>query len=325
MSEIRKAVWSHPARDFADGPDSVKVMVDRLAGAGFELIIPNVKSTGGIVSYRSKRARVEEMFSDWDPLEALAGEAKRAGMAVHPWLCVFPEGRRSTLLEKHPEVQALGRNGDPVSWACPAREETQEHELELYREIIDGYDVSGVHLDYIRYNSPDMCFCARCRETFRAETGRDPVELQMKDREWVPWIEGRCEHITRFVRSLREVARKAGREVSAAVFTDYPQALQGVGQDWELWAKEGLVDYIFPMTYTSSTALARKQTRNHVGVLAGACPLWEGLGKGSSMSTLTTEMLMDQVGAVMEEGAQGIVIFHYAALEDSDLEALAGI
>jgi len=323
MSNIRKAVWSHPARDFAAGADSVKAMVGRLAGAGFDLIIPCVKNTTGLASYRSEHAHVEPVFQDWDPLEALAAEAKQAGIDVHPWLCVFPEGKRSALVEKRPELQAISRSGDPLPWACPARDENQEYELALYREIIDRYDVSGVHLDYIRHNSGDMCFCQRCREAFKAATDRDPADLRPKDREWVPWIEGRCRHITRFVRALREVGGKAGREVSAAVFTDYPQCLHGVGQDWEAWAKEGLVDYIFPMTYTNSAALARKQTRNHVAILAGACPLWEGLGKGSSASTLTTEMLMDQVRAVTEEGAQGIVIFHYAAIEDPDLEALA--
>ena len=44
--------------------------------------------------------------------------------------------------------------------------------------------------------------------------------------------------------------------LSAAVFFYYPGGLQDIAQDWELWAREGLLDYVFPMNYSRSTAIA---------------------------------------------------------------------
>ena len=97
----------------------------------------------------------------------------------------------------------------------------------------------------------------------------------------------------------------------------------GQGQDWVDWAERGLVDFLFPMTYTNSTRDCRMRTRSHRALVGPDFPMWEGLGKRSSASELTTPVLVDQIEAVLEEGAQGFVIFHYPALTDEDLAAIA--
>jgi hypothetical protein len=60
-----------------------------------------------------------------------------------------------------------------------------------------------------------------------------------------------------------------------------------------------------------------------VAVVNGHCPVWEGLGKASSASRLTTEVMMEQIRAARQEGAVGVVLFHYPALSDEDLAAIA--
>jgi hypothetical protein len=47
------------------------------------------------------------------------------------------------------------------------------------------------------------------------------------------------------------------------------------------------------------------------------------LGKRSSRSVLSTEALVAQTKAAMEEGAEGIVIFAYGSLTDEDMAALS--
>ena len=59
-----KAVWSTPTTDYEKGPDSVGPMVDRLAQAGFDLIIPVVKGGDGYVNYHSKIEKVRPQFAD---------------------------------------------------------------------------------------------------------------------------------------------------------------------------------------------------------------------------------------------------------------------
>ena len=337
MAEVYKGVWSNPAGDFAEGPDSVKPMVERLAGAGFHLIIPVVKPGDGYMNYHSRIEKVRSKFKDWDPLEVLVREAKAAGLKVHPWMCVFPEGEGSSLVRRDPSLRMVDRHGRPRPWACPASDEVRRHELSLYEEVMEDYDVDGVHMDYIRYDSEDVCFCRRCREGFRKETGVDPLEIgkssefnsfRSRSRNrghpaWAKWIEWRAGWVTKFVEELSEAAAFRRKDVSAAVFMDYPECIVYQGQEWGDWGERGLVDYIFPMTYTNSTLMVRKRTRNHLVQVEGRCYIWEGLGKRSSRSDLTTGKLIEQAEAALDEGAEGIVIFSYGALTDEDLRALS--
>ena len=54
-----KAVWSTPTTDYEKGPDSVGPMVDRLAQAGFDLIIPVVKGATGTSTTTARSRRFD--------------------------------------------------------------------------------------------------------------------------------------------------------------------------------------------------------------------------------------------------------------------------
>lgn len=333
MAKFHKAVWGGP--DYSDEPDGVARAVDRLAHAGFELIIPFMECGDASVKYHSKIAHIDSTFRDWNPLAVLAEEAKKAGLKVHPCLDPFRGGQHSPIRDGG--LYERNRDGELLPWLCPAREEGQKLKLDLYRELIDRYPIAGVHMDRIRYHSENECFCERCRSTFKAEAGIDSLEIgkssefnvlreraqNRKHPAWAKWIEWRAGWITKFVEELSELTRSRNKELSAAVFMEYPECVVYEGQDWGDWGERGLVDYVFPMTYTNSTLMVKRRTRNHVAQIKGGCPIWEGLGKKSSRSTLSTEALIEQARAAMEEEAQGIVIFAYSALTDEDLVAFS--
>ena len=98
----------------------------------------------------------------------------RAGLAVHGWICVFPEGKDSALLAAHPEYTAQPGperpRGEAVhGLACPNRPEVQDYEAGLYRELMDC-PIAGVSLDYIRYvDGTCYRFAARITAGRRAE------------------------------------------------------------------------------------------------------------------------------------------------------------
>jgi uncharacterized lipoprotein YddW (UPF0748 family) len=329
MDRFGKATWIHHLP--SEGPDAVRQVARRLAEAGFDAVIPCVKNPDGYADWASRVAKVRPVFADWDPLATLCEEASRVGLQVHAWCCVFPEGDGSNLLEAHPEYVARDPQGREVvappysiRWACSSRPEVQAYELSLSQELLDNYDLAAVHLDYIRYCHPangyPSCYCDYCRGAFRAAHGADPVEIDQAHALYAEWIAWRVAQITRFVEQLRERANAAGKQVTAAVFPDYPNCVWGIGQDWEDWAKRGLVDVLMPMNYTMSIPIAAKRARNHRCAVNGAVPLWEGLWNREAM---TTQTLADQVNAVLTEGAQGVTIFEYFGLSDEDLAALA--
>lgn len=76
------------------------------------------------------------------------------------------------------------------------------------------------------------------------------------------------------------------------------------------------------MNYDNSTRNVQLRTRQHMALVSNCCPVWEGLGKASSNSQLTTEVMVEQIRTAEQEGAEGVVLFHYPALSDEDLLAI---
>jgi len=316
----KKATWAHSLKTFGDSPDDVRRHVDRLAAAGFDLIIPCVKNPPGYLDFRTSVGNVNPEYPAWDPLAVLHEAASAGGIEVHPWFCVFPEGDASRLLSEHPEYAAVFEA--KFRWACACRPEVQDYAMALYEDLAANYPVPGLHLDYIRTGG--QCTCDYCAAQMK-ERGVDIRSIEHRDPGTAAWVDWRCERITAFVARLHAVTQAGGIGLSAAVFADYPISRHSNGQDWVAWAEHGVVDFLFPMNYTNSTRDARMRTRCHRALVGDRVPLWEGLGKRSSASELSARVMMEQVEACLEEGSQGIVLFSYPALSDEDLEALSHI
>jgi len=324
MGKFKLAVWNHWSHLEREESleDAVRGMVRRLAGAGFEIIIPCVKLPSALVNYPSRIAKVTGGLESEDALKALLEEAASQKIKVHPWFCVFPEGEGSRLLEEHPEYAAVDKEGKIFArrWACAVRSEVADYEFSLMQEVMDNYSPTGIHLDYIR--TGDVCYCDHCREHFKAAFGTDPKELDSRHPLWGEFLEWRAAAVTGFVERVRRETKTRGLELSAAVFQDYPRSFITNGQDWADWGRRNLVDFLFPMIYTNSVKVVRAQVVNHLASVEAKTPIWAGLGLGSSSSRLTLELLIEEVKAAVSAGAEGIVIFDYRSLEDEHLKAL---
>lgn len=328
MSKVFKGTWLHA---LPKEKDEIKRVVERLNQGGFDLLIPCVKQVSGIADYPSRVANVREGYRDFDHLAAVAEAAASTPLAIHAWSCVFTEGKDSALLAAHPEFEAITgpekKQGEGHRLACPNRPEVQDYEAAIYDELL-AYPIAGVSLDYIRF-ADGLCFCEYCRQDYAEKVGGDLHQLGFFGWDTAPaqdmdaWINWRCAVITRFVRRMRAAADQAQKELSASVFFYYPGGLVDIGQDWEKWTREGLVDYIWPMNYSRSTQVAAKWTRNNIATLAGSksgCRHHEGIHRPRSMSTAR---FMKHVEGVLATGVEGIVIFDYPNLTDEDLAALA--
>jgi uncharacterized lipoprotein YddW (UPF0748 family) len=314
------ATWVHSVLDFAKSADEVKRHVNRLANAGFDLVIPCVKNPPGYADFKTTIAEINPSYPAWDPLKVLAESAREHDLEVHPWFCVFLEGQHSKLLDRAPHLAAVFESGN-MRWACACHPEVQEYELALY-ESVAAYPVHGLHLDYIRTGG--LCRCKYCKEQMLLR-GIDIGKLERTDPAYDEWVKWRSGRITAFVERMRALTRSKGIKLSAAVFADIPSCRIINGQDWPDWAEKDLIDLMMPMNYDNSTRNVELRTRQHVALLKGHCPVWEGIGVASSHSRLTTKAMLEQVHAVKQCGAEGAVFFQYPVLTDEDLMALKAI
>ena len=329
-----KAVWAGSLERYASR-ETMARMMDRLARGGFDLVIPIIKPGKGGVLYRSERIPMDPALKGVDALRLCIEEAHQRGIKVHAWSSVFREGPESPLVREHPDVVAVRfpsasplPPGKPNTWVCTARPEVHEYEAAIFREVMDRYDVDGIHYDFIR-TGYFQCSCAVCRAKCMELTGqadgvmREPADASnIMARGYEEWSAWRVSNVTRFVETVSDVAHRAGKEVSAAVFISFPLAYCENGQDWPDWARRGLVDIVMPMNYSMSRKEVRYYALTHRPLMEGApARIWQGLYHGDVR--VPADHFMDRVRIVRQCGAQGLVIFEWSGLTDELADRLA--
>jgi uncharacterized lipoprotein YddW (UPF0748 family) len=238
----------------------VREIVRNSAALGFNTILFQVRGQADAY-YKSRLEPWAERLGGrdpgFDPLEAACAEAKRRGVQLHAWINVLPLWRgkaapadRSHAWHRRPEWLLVGKDGkrqalnDHYVCANPCLPAVRAHLAEVARDLVSRYPVDGLHLDYIRFIEGDWSYDPATLRLFGGSPAKDPAG----------WERFKRDAVTQLVRSIRTAVRAARPEavVSAAVFpTAKGRALRF--QDAEAWARQGLVDWVFPMTYEDSS------------------------------------------------------------------------
>lgn len=295
----------------------------------------------------------------YDPLDDLVARARSAGLQVHAWLNVnlvagstdLPASRQH-VLHQHPEwlmvpralASTLGRV-DPrhpryvstlAAWSLrnvsrveglftsPIPEGAQAYAVSVVAHLSSRYALDGLHLDYIRYPSPDFDYSTAALQAFRASIVADltPAELAALDgraerqplvfAEYFPtrWLAFRKARLTELVTRLAGSARAArpGIVLTAAVLPDVDDALRHKLQDWPGWLRDGVIQAVCPMMYSSSaTTFVRQLTRLRPQPHG---TVWPGIGAYK----LTPDETARRVGAARDLGFSGLLFYSYDSM-----------
>ena len=281
----------------------------------------------------------------------IAEAAHGEGLAFHAWTWICNRSGDAWVKANHPEWFDVSRNGDSslqkppyvgyYQFLCPSRPAVRDYLCSIVKEVAQTPGVDAVHLDYIRHPDVilpaglwskyslvqdhempeyDFCYCAVCRDTFKAQSGYDPLSVADPSAD-VPWREFRWNAITELVTLLSHTVRAHNRQISAAVFPTPTMARMQVRQAWERWP----LDAVFPMTYHNF----HNQDIPWIGAAAreglAAIPRTEALYAGLHLPDLPPEALVQAVGVVREAGAAGISMYDSGSLTDAHLTALRGV
>jgi len=322
--------WLHHT---PETPQKADEIVDGLKERGVNVLIASFKNWTGPTFFPSEHAYTEEGFEDGKMLRYTIDKCHDAGIEFEAWTCTFPEAGRSRLIEQHPELRVLCRDGseyrveggDGEAWACPAQDATQDYEYAICREVLEKYPgIDALHLDYIRYPFGDTCYCKACRQEFREKFGYDLLEdaMSSKGREgegFDAYVRWRCAHITRFVQRAHELTREFNVKLTAAVFPFYPSIMYDIGQNWIDWCEKGILDTAYPMNYNRSDLMVGRYTQMHTALLKGTNTLLcEGLSANGSVAELRK-----RAQAALDNGANGLVFFSAPPLLKLPADVLA--
>ena len=262
---------------------------DRLAAAGINTVYFETINAGYPI-YPSRIAPAQNPLTQgWNPLEAAVKLAHQRGMELHAWIWVFavgndrhnqllgqPSSFLSPVIQAHPDWININNYGelrnprDRKVYLDPANREARAYLMRLINEIT-AYNVDGLQLDYIRYPFQDPSgsytygYGKAGREQFQQLTGVDPVNITPKNNQlWNQWLQFKTQQVTSFVAEVSQFLQQQKPNVilSVAVFSNPEQErIMKIQQQWEVWAKNGYVDLIVPMTYAMDTNRLQRITQ----------------------------------------------------------------
>ena len=233
-------------------------ILDQLKEANFNTVMLQTRLRGDLI-YPSSIETFPEALTGrtgqnpgYDPLAFAIEECHKRGMELHAWFVTIPVGnnRQVKLLGKRSIVQKnrkLCKQHQGAWYLDPGNPGTADYLVSIVAELVERYDIDGIHFDYIRY--PENAHRFPDKDTFRKYG---------KGKDLKQW---RRENITSIARRLYQETkqRKPWVKVSSSPvgkFRDTNRysslgwnAYETVYQDAQGWLEEGIHDALFPMMY----------------------------------------------------------------------------
>jgi len=263
----------------------------------------------------------------WDPLQVMLDRAHAAGLEVHAWINTYsawrgesppPHSQPEHVLNAHPDWVAVDSAGNPRPPGAeyvalsPGNPAVQQHILDVVVDVVSRYDVDGVHFDYVRYSGRDFSYDAVTKQRLASPTD-NPRGLSRAD-----W---QREQVTELVRRAHATVKaiKPRVQVSAAVWGVYRNPwgwpIKNTGydtycQDSRGWLREGIVDFVVPMTYWQIGGMPDfvATVRDFLGATYGR-GVYPGLGVFQKWATW--DEVKAQIELARSQGAGGVVLFSY--------------
>ena len=172
----------------------------------------------------------------YDALQFAIDECHKRGMEVHAWVVTIPVGKWNSygcrqLRKRFPR---LIKRIDQDGYMDPEATQTGCYLAEMCLEIVQRYDVDGIHLDYIRY--PETWKFRISKDQARGNITRIVEKIHQAVKKEKPWVKMSCSPIGKF-------------DDLSRYWSHGWNAYTKVAQDAQAWLKDGLMDELFPMMY----------------------------------------------------------------------------
>lgn len=201
----------------------------------------------------------KEPYPFYDPLEYWISESHLRGIEFHAWLNPYRAHhtnggsvRSSSMVNKMPNEIVRLKNG--MYWFDPAKKSTQDHVSKVVKDLVERYDVDGVHFDdyfypYASYNGgadfPD----------------NDSWNAYLKSGGKLSRADWRRENVNLFIERIYSEIKAEKNWVKFGISpfgiwkSGVPHGVAGMSQydelyaDAKLWLNKGWIDYFTPQLY----------------------------------------------------------------------------
>lgn len=328
------AVWI-PVMQYADWMtgktegefrQSVQAAFRSIAEYGLNTVFLHVRAYGDAYYPSELFPQGAYLTGDYDPLAIMVEEARKQGLSPHAWINpmrlqtaenLARTDSRFPIRQWHDDPNLNGTwlvNVDGRFWLNPAYPEVRQLIADGVSEILDNYDVDGIHIDDYFYPTQDESFDAQAF----GESGASDLA------QW------RRENTSEMVKLLHDTVKSHD---PALVFSVSPQG--NLATDYETlyadaarWSSEpGFADWIVPQIYYGfenaacpfAETLALWQDKATASkLIIGLAPykigtedVWAGSGADEWLTD--GEVLSRELALALEE-ADGAAFYSFASL-----------
>lgn len=321
-----RAVWLRP-RD--TGIEDIKKRLDMLESININTIYLETYWNGyTIYPTDNELIKHNPMFKGFDVLGSYIKEAHSRGIELHAWVENFLVDL--PIAEKKPEWMNVSRKGNiyylengttKYYFMNPVLPEVRDFLSELYKELIEKYDIDGIQFDYLRYpNSGDYTndfgYDTYTRQLFINFTGTDPIALMPGDSLWQKWCEFREYIISSYAYRIFSELKSIQPEIhiSADIWPDYDETLVDIYQNPKAWVKKDCINTLIPMSYYLHEKPVTDDLVNSWTFSRGHSQVSSGI---ATFNKVDTKVFIKQIETARASNANGIAIFEYESLFNS--------
>ena len=268
---------------------------------------------------------------NFDPLEIMVKEAHKRNLRIEAWINPYrvrTVTSKEEISDKNPATQWINEDSDSIIkynegvYYNPGKEEVRQLIVNGVSEIVENYNVDGIHFDDYFYPTTEKFVDEKAFESYLLEGGALSLE------EW------RRENVNILVKEVYEAIKKIDAEVLFGISPQGSMKNNYNSQyiDVQKWVQnKGYVDYICPQVYygfenENSDFLSTIESFNdlikdptvelYIGLAAYKAGLedkWAGTGSQEWMNN--NDILKRQVEAARNlNNYSGVFLYRYDSL-----------
>ncbi len=264
---------------------------------------------------------------DYDPLALFVQLAHQKGVAVHAWVNPYriSKGTLTDLTPEHPAYPWREDGNHVVEidegvYYNPSSAQVRTLVLDGVREVLEQYDVDGIHYDDYFYPTTDEEFD---RVAYHQYCDRTDHPL--------PLAEWRRNQVNLLIAGTYQLSRQYDVMFGVSPAADVDKNYHSLYADVAAWAQGGYVDYLCPQLYFGFNYPDEKFRFKNLlqtwETLAQSTPLYIGIASykvgtedaGSKEWITATDVLARETELIASSKvADGVCIYHYSSLMKQD-------
>ncbi len=260
---------------------------------------------------------------DIDPLQYFLTLAKQHDLKVHVWINTYllwtspntPSNKNHLYYtRKNWREKTIGpQTTDDIQYIylSPHLTAVNNHIFLLVKEIVDNYDIAGIHLDYVRYRNQYYGFHESGVAEYFTAFQKQRVGQLINNKQWIHF---KSYKINQLVEDIYQYTSQKNVLLSAAVKPNPTAALKYFSQDWPTWIDKGYIDYVVLMNYSKNMEQFIKNLKD-VQQNYDTNRVYCGIGLWNK----SLQKINRQLGLTKQYGINKIVLFSYDTVVEKQM------